>query len=315
MIDPALPTAIKFVRQYKAKKVVYDVEMLFAADSQAIRDAFGLFWRKKSGKRLPAGLKGISVSNVTTFPTRVRLRLLKEICHLHQAANPSVSCFVTSYSPRPELKIRDRKGPLVSYTYTKAISKLSYHLSLDFLRELYHYARTNLPEEEVAERFLILNSDLLCTSAGDLISMSVDEVEANGPPLPPTIPSLPGPSAPNPTSSSTPLSSAPPQASFVPTPVPMVGLPGTFATAPPPPPGQSFPPSLPSSLPATSMSSVPLQGQLPTQGQVPFSSFQPASQPATVTSPTLPGAETLEDDFTPVDRRGRTRFSQRAAPY
>jgi hypothetical protein len=182
LIDPALPTFIKFVRQYKAKKVIYDVEMFLASDSQSIRDAYGLFWRKKAGKRLPDGLKGLSISNVTTFATRVRVRMLKELCHLHQVANPALSCFVTSYLPRPELKIRDRKGPLTSLTYTKAISKLSHHLTLDFLKELYHYARTNLPEEEVVERFLVLGSDLLCTSSEDLISMSVDEVNTSMPP-------------------------------------------------------------------------------------------------------------------------------------
>jgi len=95
---------IKFVRQYKARKVIYDVEMYSAGASQAIRDAFGLFWRKKSGKRLPPDLKGISFTNATTFPTRVRLRLLKELCRRHQLSNPNLSCYVTSYLARPELK-------------------------------------------------------------------------------------------------------------------------------------------------------------------------------------------------------------------
>ncbi len=83
---------------------------------------------------------------------------------------------MTGYLPRPELKIRDRKGPLLSYTYTKTVQKLSHHLSLEFLQELYKFARTNLPEEEVVERFLVLTSDLLCITSPDLLSMSIDEV-------------------------------------------------------------------------------------------------------------------------------------------
>ncbi len=284
---------------------------MFAADSQAIRDAFGLFWRKKSGRRLPDGLKGVSLSNVTTFPTRVRVRLLKEICHLHQTANPSVSCFVTSYNPRPELKIRDRKGPLVSYTYTKAISKLSYHLTHDFLKELYHYARTNLPEEEVAERFLILSSDLLCTSVGDLISMSVDEVEPNL--HPPSVPSITGPSSANPASSSTPVSATPPHTrSHPPEAIALGNLSVPFANAPPQ--GEAFPATLPPTTPATAFTSAPPPNLLPAQNQN-QGAFVNLSQPANSSSPVLSGAGAFEDDFQLVDRRGRTRFSQRAAPY
>jgi len=183
-ISPDLPTRIKYVRQYKARKVVYDVEMFNPSDSQEIRDAFGLFWRKRSGRRLPDELKGVSVSNVTTFPTRVRVRLLKEVSRRHQAANPHLSCFVTNYLPRPELKIRDRKGPILSMDYTETVQKMSHHLTLDFLTELCAFAKTNLPETEVAERFLVLSPDFLDKNLvvqhndGES-SMSVDEVSPN----------------------------------------------------------------------------------------------------------------------------------------
>ncbi len=175
-VDPALPTLIKFVRQYKARKVIYDVEMFTAGASQAIRDAFGLFWRKKSGKRLPPDLKGVAFSNATTFSTRVRLRLLKEMCRRHQLANPTLSCYVTSYLARPELKIRDHRGMVTSLTYTQGVQQLPQHLTLPFLRDLYQYARTNLPEKEVVERFLVLNHDLLLGSLPEQLSMSVDEI-------------------------------------------------------------------------------------------------------------------------------------------
>jgi hypothetical protein len=115
-VDPSLPTTIKFVCQYKARKVIYDVEMRTPWASQDICDAYGLFWRKKSGRCLPPELKGIAFSNATTFSTRVRLRLLKELCRKHQLANPTLSCFVTSYLARPELKIRDRRGLIASLT-------------------------------------------------------------------------------------------------------------------------------------------------------------------------------------------------------
>jgi len=120
--------------------------MYTAGASQAVRDAFGLFWRKKSGKRLPPELKGVSFTNATTFSTRVRLRVLKELSRRHQLANPNISCYVTNYLARPELKIRDRRGMVTSLSYIQAVQQLPHHLTLSFLRDLYQYARTNLPE-------------------------------------------------------------------------------------------------------------------------------------------------------------------------
>jgi hypothetical protein len=183
-IDPSLPTPIKFVRQYKTRKVVYDVEMETPFASQAIRDAFGLFWRQKSGRRLPDGLKGVSFANASTFSTRVRVRLLKEISRRHQAANPSVSCYVTNYLSRPELKVRERRGPLNSYTYSEAIQKFPHHLTLEFLRDLYLFAKTNLPEREVIDRFLILTPDLFDVPQAqpEPEGMAVDENPIQAPP-------------------------------------------------------------------------------------------------------------------------------------
>jgi hypothetical protein len=197
------------VRQYKARKVIYDVEMYSAGASQAIRDAFGLFWRKKSGKRLPPELKGISFTNATTFPTRVRLWLLKELCHRHQLSNPNLSCYVTSYLARPELKIRDQRGMVTSLTYVQAVQQLPHHFTLSFLRDLYQYARTNLPEKEVIERFLILTPDLLLGANPEQLSVSMDDltgtqqgvVQLPSGQLPatsaPTLQSPPAPLAPN----------------------------------------------------------------------------------------------------------------------
>jgi hypothetical protein len=178
-VDPALPTSVKFVRQYRAKKVIYDVEMYTAGASQAIRDAFGLFWRKKSGKHLPPELKGISFTNATTFSTRVRLGLLKELCCRHQLSNPNLSCYVTRYLARPELKIRDRKGMVTSLTYIQAVQQLPHHFTLSFLRDLYQYPRTNLPEKEVIERFLVLTPDLLLGVPPEQLSMSMDVIPSS----------------------------------------------------------------------------------------------------------------------------------------
>jgi hypothetical protein len=95
---------------------------------------------------------------------------------------------VTNYLSRPELKIRERRGPLNSYTYSKAIQKFPQHLSLEFLRDLYLFAKTNLPEREVMERFLVLTPDLFDVpptqpSHPDLEPMAVDEAPTTGAPV------------------------------------------------------------------------------------------------------------------------------------
>jgi hypothetical protein len=147
------------------------------SESGAIRDGFGQFWRKKSGRKLPDGLKGITIANSTTFPTRVQVQLLKEVARRHSLANPELSCFVTNYYPHPELKIRSRKSPMVTMTYSEAVTRLPQHLSKDFLIELYEYAKSVLPDEEIVERFLVLSSDLLKPGSGhaDISTMSTDE--------------------------------------------------------------------------------------------------------------------------------------------
>lgn len=172
-----LPTEFVHIRQYRGKKAIYDVEMPSVSDSRAIRDAFGQFWRKKSGKHLPDGLKGITIANCTTFPTRVRVRLLKELARKHTLANPELSCFVTNYYPRPELKIRNKRAPMVTMTYSEAVVRLSHHLTAEFLVELYGYAKTALSEEEIVKRFLILTPDLLKPGAeqADTSNMSIEE--------------------------------------------------------------------------------------------------------------------------------------------
>jgi hypothetical protein len=148
-------------------------------ESRAIRDNFGKFWRIKSGSgnRLPQESKGITVTNVSTFSIRVRVSLLKEACKKHQAANPELSCFVTNYLARHELKIRPRRGPMVTLSNSEVVTQMSQHLSRDFLVDLFKFSKTNLTEKEVVKRFLVLTPYLQLASASqsELSLISVDE--------------------------------------------------------------------------------------------------------------------------------------------
>jgi hypothetical protein len=168
------------------------------SEARAIREAFGMFWRKNSHRQRPEELKGLTITNARTFPTQVRVKLLKELCRRHQVANPNLSCFVTNYLARPELKIHDKKGHMVSLNYTQAVLKLSHHLTLKFLRGLCQFAMTNLPEDELTDRFIILSPDLLnpTPDLANSSSVSTDDFQLpllapTGTSVPPTIPSNP----------------------------------------------------------------------------------------------------------------------------
>jgi hypothetical protein len=49
---------------------------------------------------------------------------------------------------------------MVTMNYSEAVVKLSHHLTSEFLIELYEYARSALPEEEIVKRFLVSTGDL-----------------------------------------------------------------------------------------------------------------------------------------------------------
>jgi hypothetical protein len=311
--------------------VIYDVEMTTPWGSQAIRDAYGLFWRKKSGRRLPPELKGISFSNSTTFSTRVRLRLLKELCRKHQLANPTLSCYVTSYLARPELKIRDRRGMITSLSYTKAIQQLPQHLSLPFLQDLYQYAKTNLPEKEVVDRFLILTPDLLLGSQPDQLSMSVDEGVGHPPSTEPVLASAPSSLEPTPVSQPVPQSSetlAGPEAQSIPSSFVLVPTTSSqtipnvtyaaLAALPPSTSGtqytflQSTTPAPPTSTPAH----VQLTHSSPTYATLTPVQVSPTDYMSGSFLASLPssGHESANSDDT-LSKRNRQRFTNKSAPY
>ena len=139
-ISTSLPVSVVHVRQYKTRQsptANYDVQMASVEDSQRIRDAYGSFWRKpKAGKAAPAIpqlLADISISISQTFATRIRCKLMKQMAKLHQAANPELAVFVTSYLPRPQLKVRHPGGRVDSYTFVDGCQCLHFFHPSNFV--------------------------------------------------------------------------------------------------------------------------------------------------------------------------------------
>lgn len=151
------------VRQFRGRNgAIYDAEMSSVASSHRIRTAFGAFYRRGSNGPPPAVAK-LTVTNSLTFASRVRVRILKEIAKKHLAANADtdLSVFVTNYLPRPVLKLKEKKGPLFTYSYCEAVQKFSHHLTPDFLQLTTKFANQHIPRDELTSTFLVLSPDLL----------------------------------------------------------------------------------------------------------------------------------------------------------
>jgi hypothetical protein len=73
---------------------------------------------------------------------------------------------------------------MVTLTYSEAVVRMPHHLTNEFLVELYQYARSVLPDEEIVERFLVISPDLLKPGSGaadisaNESSMSMDDHQA-----------------------------------------------------------------------------------------------------------------------------------------
>ena len=161
-----LPTSVIHVRQYKTRQSAfanYDVQMGSVEDSEKIRAAYGAFWRRpKAGQTappIPQLLSEISISISHTFATRIRCKILKQMAKLHQAANPELSAFVTSYLPRPNLKVRRPGGRVESYNYVEAVKRFGHHLTQDFLASEADYARSTIGLDYLTPYFLVLSPD------------------------------------------------------------------------------------------------------------------------------------------------------------
>jgi len=163
-----LPTRIVNVRQYKTRKTnlgTYDVELESKEASALVRNTFGRYWKKAqpgvAKPALPQLLSNISITISHTFATRIRVRILKQMAKLHQAANPDLSVFVTNYLPRPSLKVRASSGKIDTYFYVEAIKRFGHHLKSDFLIEEAKYAKGHISLDALLPHFLVLSPDLI----------------------------------------------------------------------------------------------------------------------------------------------------------
>ena len=83
----------------------YHVQMGSLGDSKEIRDKFGAFFIGGGGDKRPKSLKKISISNLVTPATSVRVAIMKVLGDRYLASNAGSRAQVIKYESRPLLKL------------------------------------------------------------------------------------------------------------------------------------------------------------------------------------------------------------------
>ena len=120
----------------KDAKSRYHVQFASLEDSKALRNKFGSFFLGGGDKR-PPSIKHVSIDNLVTPATSVRIAILKVLAKRYQDSNPGSRAQVISYEPRPLIKLTppssasDRRGR--TYHFIEAIKSLPVTFTKDEL--------------------------------------------------------------------------------------------------------------------------------------------------------------------------------------
>ena len=143
--------------------VRYNVKLHSATLSKEVRTKFGAFYGNGRDER-PDRFKPISIRNLVTQCTRVRIAVLQVIGKRYRDSNQGSMVKIISYDPRPLLRItppKDASSRKVStYTYIEAIKKFPTNFSkpdLDFILSKVGYKQKG----QLRSLFVCLNDDML----------------------------------------------------------------------------------------------------------------------------------------------------------
>jgi len=134
-----------------------------AERSREIRRTFGRFFTGGKDSR-PRELSGVSLSNVVTRETRVRIAIMKVLGKKYLDSNPGSRVQVIGYEPRPLLRLvppqdaSDRRPK--SFNFIEAVQKLSKTLVDSELSEIASRAASQFPGR-LRELFVIISDDMV----------------------------------------------------------------------------------------------------------------------------------------------------------
>ena len=132
-------------------------------DAKAIRAKFGSFFRGGRDAR-PPELSKISIQNLVTRETRIRISIMKLIAKRYLAKNPEGRAHVIGYLPRPLLKITPpptaKSKRIMSYNYIEAVQKFPVNFTKEEIGDI-----TNRAAQRFAGKlrsiFIVLSDDMV----------------------------------------------------------------------------------------------------------------------------------------------------------
>ena len=143
--------------------VTYSVQMSRVEDAKAIRSRFGKFFSGGRDSR-PPSLSQISIQNLVTRATRVRISIMKLLGKRYEARNPSGRSQVIGYLPRPVLKLfpppEAKSKRILTFSFIKAIQKLPTDFTRDEIIDITKRAAQRFPGK-LRSLFVVLSDDMV----------------------------------------------------------------------------------------------------------------------------------------------------------
>lgn len=153
-------------------EVRYKVKLTTVAESKEIRDKFGKFFsgpiRPGSSRNdsRPESLKGISIRNLLTQESRVRLSLLHLYAKRYLASNPGSTTKVIGWGNQPILKIIPAEGAsdkrVKVFTFIDTVQKLSSNFTPEELKFTLDQVRNQSKfTGKLKSLFVVISDDMI----------------------------------------------------------------------------------------------------------------------------------------------------------
>lgn len=150
----------------QTSEATYSVQMSCVADARAIRSKFSSYFRGGTDAR-PPELSRISIQNLVTRATRIRISITKLIGKRYLASNPGAKIQVIGYLPRPVLKVtpppESKNKRIMSYNFIEAIQKFPTAFTKAEVGELASRAAVSFPGK-LRSLFVVLSDDMVSRS-------------------------------------------------------------------------------------------------------------------------------------------------------
>jgi len=140
--------------------VTYSVRLDSIEASREIRSKFSSFFKGGVDSR-PDALASISIRNVVTKETRIRISILKMLGQNYQNSNPGAKFQVIGYEPRPTLKLTPPPGSnsrIKVFTFVEAVRKLPSVFPEAELSKVTRQASSQFPGR-LRSLFVVLSDD------------------------------------------------------------------------------------------------------------------------------------------------------------